>query len=208
VVNRSPATGGAERESIENAIKFAPTVFSSMQRAVTGQDYVALARLFPGVSKARAEATNWNTITLYIAPTGSGEPPTDILKRDLLAYFEERRMITSSIEIGSPDYVRVMITVEVEAKPYFLTENVKGAAENAIRGLYDFEKVDFGQKLYLSKIYEALEGLDGVESAFVGVFRRHDESDPIAKDGLIQLSENEIPVLRTEDLSMTVIGGA
>lgn len=208
-VNRSPATGGAERESIENAIKFAPTVFSSMQRAVTGQDYVALARLFPGVSKARAEATNWNTITLYIAPAGSGEPPTDILKRDLLAYFEERRMITSSIEIGSPDYVRIVITVEkVEAKPYFLAENVKAAAQNAIRGLYDFEKVDFGQKLYLSKIYEALEGLEGVESAYVSVFRRYDGSDPIAKDGLIQLSENEIPVLRIEDLSLTVSGGA
>ena len=208
VVNRSPATGGAERESIENAVAFAPTVFSSMQRAVTAQDYEAQAKLFPGVSKARAEATNWNVIKLYIAPTGSGEPPTDILKRDLLAYFEDRRMITSSIEIGIPDYIRIVITVEVVAKPYFLTENVKGAAENAIFGLYDFEKVSFGQKLYLSKIYEALEGLDGVESAYVSVFRRHDGSDPIAKDGVIQLGENEIPVLRTEDLSLTVIGGA
>src|SRR5262249_39843557 len=31
VVNRVPASGGAERESIERAIKFAPTVFGSMQ---------------------------------------------------------------------------------------------------------------------------------------------------------------------------------
>lgn len=207
VVNRAPASGGAERESIEHAIKFAPTMFTSMHRAVTAEDYVNLAKLFPGVSKARAEAINWNNITLYIAPTGSGEPPSDILRRDLLAYLEDKRMLTSMIEIKCPQYVRIYIEAQVVAVPHFRNEEVKGAAEATIRQLFDFEKVNFKQKLYLSKIYEALEALDGVDSVYVRQFRLAEKAEPpIAENGLIELGENEIPVLG--NLISDVTGGA
>lgn len=205
VVNRAPASGGAERESIEQAIKFAPLSFSSMQRAVTADDYVALARLFPGVSKARAEARGWNNIYLFIAPTGSGEPPSDILRRDLLAYFEDKRMLTTSIQIEGPKYVSINVTADVEALPYFRNLDVSAAAEGAVRALFDFERVDFRQTLYLSKIYEALEGLDGVKSVFVFTFQRAGDPEAVAERGLIQLRENEIPVLG--NLTVKVSGG-
>jgi hypothetical protein len=207
VVNGAPASGGADRETIEQAVKFAPTVFASMQRAVTAEDYVAQAKLFPGVSKARAEASSWNVIRLYIAPTGSGEPPSDILQRDLLAYFEDKRMLTSIIRIFSPVYVHIEIEVDVDAVSYFRQEEVRGDAEKAIRDLFDFEKVDFKQTLYLSKIYEALEDLDGVNHVFV---RRFEPSDPTlapTHDGLIELGENQIPVIGLGDLKINMTGG-
>ncbi len=59
---------------------------------MTADDYVAQALLFPRFSKARAVALNWNTVALYIAPTGNGEP-SDILQRDMLAYFEDKRIL-------------------------------------------------------------------------------------------------------------------
>ncbi|HEX8720453.1 MAG TPA: baseplate J/gp47 family protein [Pyrinomonadaceae bacterium] len=194
VVNRDAASGGAERESLEQAVKFAPSVFSSMQRAVTAEDYVSLARLFPGVAKARAEATGWNKIRLYIAPTGSGKPPSDILVQDLLAYFEDKRMLTTVIEIKEPKYVSINVTASVEALPYFRNVDVSAAADRAVRSLFEFERVDFRQTLYLSKIYEALESLDGVMSVFVSVFQRSGDPDAVAGNGLIQLEQNEIPV--------------
>jgi hypothetical protein len=205
VVNRAPASGGEERESIEQAVKFAPTVFASMQRAVTADDYVSLAKFFPGVSKARAEAKNWNTITLYIAPSGSGEPPSDVLKRDLLAYFEDKRMLTTTIEIKGPDYVNINIAARVDALPYFRHEDVLHDAESAVRDLFTFDKVDFKQTLYLSKIYEALESLPGAKSVFVTIFQRAGATTPIATDGVINLNENEIPIL--DSLKIDVIGG-
>ena len=206
VVNREPASGGAERESIERAIKFAPTVFGSMQRAVTGEDYVAQAKLFPGVSKARAEATNWNTITLFIAPTGSGQAPSDTLRQELLAFFEDRRMLTSIIDIQSPDYVGIDVGVQVGAVPHFRNEDVASEAEAAIRDLFDFEKVDFKQTLYLSKIFEALERLDSVLFVNVTRFQINTLNSPsVDEDGVIQLRENEIPVLN--ELIINVTGG-
>jgi hypothetical protein len=205
VVNREAASGGAERESIEQAIKFAPVAFSSMQRAVTAADYVALARLFPGVSKARAEATGWNTIRLFVAPTGSGKPPSDVLVQDLLAYFEDKRMLTTVIRIEAPEYVQVNVSATVEALPYFRSSDVAAAAESVALALFDFERVDFGQTLYLSKIYEALENLEGVNSVFVTVFQRSGDEAAVAADGLIQLGPNQIPV--PGNFSLRVTGG-
>jgi hypothetical protein len=205
VVNRSAASGGAERESIDQAIKYAPSVFASMQRAVTAQDYVALATLFPGVSKARAEAASWNTIKLYIAPTGQGEPPTDVMKRDLLAYFEDKRMLTSIIEIESPDYVDIDIEANVTALRHFRNSDVENDADKAVRELLDFEKVDFKQTLFLSKVYEKIEALPGVDSVFVTRFQRANVGPLIATDGLIQLLENEIPLMGK--LVLNVSGG-
>ena len=206
VINAAPASGGADIESVEHAVRFAPTVFASMQRAVTGDDYVAQARLFPGVSKARAVTGNWNTVTLYIAPAGSGEPPSDVLKNSLLAYFEDKRMVTTQIQIECPTYVRIVIEAEVGVLPYFDKEKVKNDVQTAIRNLLDFQNVDFKQVLYLSKIYEVIEETLGVSDfAFVKTFNRFPSvvSAAIPPDGRIQLGENEIPVLRAGDLTIS-----
>ena len=207
VINRLPASGGADRESIEQAVKFAPTVFSSMQRAVTAEDYVVQARLFPGVSKARAEANNWNSVKLFVAPTGTGELPTDILKRDLLSYFEDKRMLTTFLQIENPDYVEIQIQADIGAKPYFRNQEVHDAAETAVQALFDFEQVDFADILYLSKISEALESEPSIDHVVVSRFRRADSNQDIPADGRLVLGENEIPVLRPADLLLTVTGG-
>lgn len=208
VVNRTPASGGAERESIEKAVKFAPTVFASMQRAVTAEDYVAQALLFPGVSKARAESTNWNTVRLYVAPTGNGEAPSDVLRSDLLTYFEDKRMLTSVVEIESPEYRNLEIEAEVGVLPYFSGARVRAAAEAVIRELFAFERADFKQTLYLSKVYEALEGLEGVDYVVVKKFRPADYAGEIPPDGKITMDTNEIAVLQPEDLLIDAKGGA
>jgi hypothetical protein len=206
VVNRKPASGGSERESIEQAVRFAPTVFSSMGRAVTAADYVAQARLFPGVSKARAVAGNWNTIVLYVAPTGSGEEPSDILRRDLLAYFEDKRMLTAQVDVRSPDYVGLDIAVRVGAKSFFRNADVEADVIRTIRELFAFERADFGQTLFVSKLFEALEALEGVEFAIVDRFKDKTRAEPVAPNGVIALRENEIAVLGA-DLVVQVDGG-
>jgi hypothetical protein len=202
--NLDPASGGAERESIEQAVKFAPTVFTSMQRAVTADDFVARAKLFPGVSKARAEATNWNMVRLFVAPTGSGEMPSDILKRDLLAYFEDKRMLTTFVQIENPDYPRIAVTAKIGVRPAFRSDVVLADARAIVAAQFDFATVDFAQVMYLSSIYQVLEAQPGVDHVFISRFARADDSQPIPSDGRIALDANEIPVLRDADLIITI----
>lgn len=194
VTNPATASGGADRESIEHAVMHAPKVFRSLKRAVTADDYQALALDFKGVSKVRAEPTNWNTVTLYIAPEGGGRV-SDVLEANLLAYFEDKRPITTIIEIADVDYITIYVTAEVGVKSYYSSNEIKEKVEAAIAQLLALQNVEFAQIIYLSKFYEAIEAIEGVEYVNITEFRQQEQSrDPIEQNGRIKLDDNELPV--------------
>ena len=173
--NPKPATGGAERESIAHAVLHAPSVFRSLKRAVTAPDYEALALDFKGVGKVRAEATNWNAVTLFVAPEGGGQV-SDVLAANLFAYFEDKRPISTVIEIEDVDYVQIYVTAEMGVKNYYASEDVEEQVQQAAGRLLAFDHVDFGQTIYLSKFYEAIEAIDGVAFVNISEFRREGEA--------------------------------
>jgi hypothetical protein len=198
VTNPAPATGGAERESIEHAVMHAPRVFRSLKRAVTADDYEALALDFNGVGKVRAEATTWNTVTLFIAPEGGGQV-SDVLEANLLAYFEDKRPLSTTIEIVDVDYIKIYITAEVGVTSYYSRDDVKEQVQAAVGDLIAFQNVDFAQTIYLSKFYEAIEAIDGVEYVAISEFRRAEQaSGSVEPRGKIELGSNELPILPTE----------
>ena len=195
IVNVKPATGGAERESIEHAVLQAPSVFRARKRAVTQGDYEALARSFRGVGKVRAEATHWNSVTLYVAPEGGGQV-SDTLRANLLAYFEDKRPITTRMEIAGADYAPIYLIVRIGTESYYDPENVKARVLAAAGRILAFDNVDFGQTIYLSKFYEAIESVEGVRDVFISQFTRDStKPDEIETNGQIKLGPNEIPQL-------------
>jgi predicted phage baseplate assembly protein len=197
--NPKPATGGAERESIEHAVLHAPSVFRSLKRAVTGADYEALALDFKGVGKVRATATEWNIVTLAVAPEGGGQI-SDVLVANLLAYFEDKRPIGTYIEVEDVEYVRIFVTAEIGIKNFYNAADVQEQVMQAAGRLLAFENVDFGQTLYLSKFYEATEEIDGVEFVNISEFRREDDApNTVAASGKIELRAYEVPALPADD---------
>lgn len=194
VTNPTAASGGADRESLDHAILHAPKIFRSLKRAVTADDYEALALDFAGVSKVRAEATQWNTVTLYVAPTGGGSV-SDVLEADLLAYFEDKRPIATQIEIANVDYVKIYIAATVGVESYYSRNLIQEKVEVAVNSLLALENVDFKQTLYLSKFYEAIEAIAGVAYVNITEFRSQSKSPGIIEEnGKIELGSNELPV--------------
>ncbi len=203
VTNPGPATGGAERESIEHAVSHAPQVFRSRKRAVTAQDYEALALDFKGVGKVLAEGTSWNVVTLFIAPAGGGHV-SDVLEANLLAYFEDKRPISTIIEIEDVDYVPIYVTAAVGVKSYYLRDDVKEHVQQAVSKLLAFENVGFQQTVYLSKFYEAIEAIEGVAFVNISEFRREGQlSGLVVPSGKIELGAHEIPTVPSENPDYT-----
>jgi uncharacterized phage protein gp47/JayE len=193
VTNPDPATGGADRESVEHAVLHAPAVFRSLKRAVTAADYQALALDFNGVGKVRVEAGNWNTVTLFVAPQGGGQV-SDVLEANLLAYFEDKRPVSTVIEVEDVHYVAIRVTVEVGVDSYHSREQVTEDVRQAAGALLAFDNVTFGQTLYLSKFYEAVEAVEGVAFALVSEFRREtDTGPPVDPLGKLELLPQELP---------------
>jgi Uncharacterized homolog of phage Mu protein gp47 len=199
VTNPEPANGGAERESIEHAVRHAPAVFRTLKRAVTASDYESLALSIPGVGKVRAEGTNWNQVTLFVAPQGGGKV-SDVLELKIKDYFENKRMLSQVIEVDDVDYISIYVTAEIGVESYFSPDDVKARVQQAAAKLLAFENVDFGQTVYLSKFYEVIEAVEGVQYANIKEFRRGDrQPDPaddsikVVPSGKIELGPNEIP---------------
>ena len=198
VTNPGAATGGAERESIEHAVSHAPQVFRSLKRAVTAQDYEALALDFKGVGKVLAEGTSWNVVTLFVAPAGGGHV-SDVLEANLLAYFEDKRPVATIIEIEDVDYVPIYVTAEVGVKSYYSNEEVQEHVQQAVTKLLAFENVSFQQTVYLSKFYEAIETIEGVAFVNISEFRRGEQlAGVVEPSGKIELRAHEIPAVPSD----------
>lgn len=173
VTNPRPAAGGEEAESIEHGARFGPLAFRSGDRAVTLSDFVSLAHQAGGVAKVRARSRGWNQVELFVAPVGgSCRPVPDDLKRRLVAFFEDKRMVGTSIVIRDPTCVPVDVAVEVIVEHHFQPDTVRREVEKAVAELVAFDHVDFGRPLYLSKVYEAVEAVPGVHAATVTRFAR------------------------------------
>ena len=152
-----------------------------------------------GVAKVQAEAIGWNVVQLVVAPAGGGYPSLT-LQKDLIAYFDDKRMLTTQIRVKEPAYIDIVIAGQLTVMPQYFNDQVQNNAVQACQQLWSFNNVDFGATLFLSKVYEVIEELDGVESVFITTFNRRDNLAiaQIADAGAIRLSTHElksVPVL-------------
>jgi hypothetical protein len=191
-VNPQAAAGASPGEDPDRARRFAPRLYRTQERAVTTDDYTDLALQVAGVGKARAVAVNWNQVALYVAPSGWVAEPSDLLKRDILAFFESRRMATATLKIAGPRPVDVYLRADVRAQPYFLPSDVNAAVQAAVAAYLDFDAVDFGQPIYLSRIYDAIQSLPQVASVNVTQFSRS-PAGTIDTGGTIEAAPHELP---------------
>ena len=192
VINDQAAAGGGVAEDFDRARRLAPRLFRAQERAVTLSDYEDLARL-PGVGKARAVPLNWNEVALYLAPTGQVTDPSELLRRDVLAFFEHRRMATTFLRILGPNAADIYIRATVQAKPFYRRVDVQAAVEQAVADYLAFDAVSFGDRVYLSKIYDVIQTLPQVTSLVVTEFSRQPNSNQVEADGIIELDPSELP---------------
>jgi len=202
VINEKAASGGMEREDIAQAAMRGPQLFRARSRAVTAEDYEAYAKDY-GVAKVRARAANWNKVELCVAPAGGGDP-SDTMKEDLRLYFEDKKMLGAIIEVKAPKYAMVEIGATLFVKPQYLREYVRQEADEALHGLLAFDQVDFALTLYVSKIYEVIEAIEGVNGVEVTKFKRVENPNPV--ESVMRFGWNEIPQLYG-DIVFEVTGG-
>jgi hypothetical protein len=213
VLNLKAASGGTEAEATADAVVRGPQQFRSMGRAVTASDYEALAKGF-GVAKVLARSAGWNTIQLIVAPAGGGAP-SDTLKEDLAAYLEPKRMLTSVVEIVDPTYVAVHIDATVTVVPQFSASLVRQRVANAVSALLSFDNLQFNQPLYISRLYDVIQDIEGVLFVNITRFARDlsDAPGALPMDGKLSFGANdsgELPIWKGFDgvgSTLTIEGG-
>jgi hypothetical protein len=183
VSNPLPAQGGVEPESAEEIRRDAPEAFRIQERAVTPEDYAEVVERHPSVQRATATfrwTGSWYTVFLTVDRKGGGEVDADYeqLIRD---HVERYRMAGYDLEIDGPRYVPLEVGMIVCVKPDYFRADVRAALMRVFsrgwladgsRAVFHPDNFTFGQPVYLSKLYEAAQSVQGVASVVIKTFRR------------------------------------
>lgn len=202
--NPLPAWGGVEPESIEETRQRAPSAFRVQERAVTPQDYAEVAQRHPGVQRAAATIRwtgSWYTVFLTIDRFG-GRPVDAAFEDELRAYLERYRLAGHDLEVDGPRYVSLEVEMLVCVLPEYFRSDVKAVLLETLgnqtlpdgrRGLFHPDNLTFGQPVYLSRLYEAAQAVEGVDRVEILKFRRQRLGDETALDeGVLPMHPLEI----------------
>lgn len=205
VRNPLAAWGGIDPELIEEVKQLAPAAFHAEQlRAVTEDDYARAAEKHREVSRAVATfrwTGSWHTVYVTVDPAGRTDLPSELEQRirDWISRFTQAGY---DLEIDAPIFVPLEVEVDVCVAPDHFRANVEEALLVALgnqtlpasgRGFFHPDNFTFGQALYLSQLYAAIEGVEGVDSALVTKFKRFGLlADSELEEGLIPMGRLEI----------------
>jgi hypothetical protein len=210
VRNPLPARDGADPETIAEVQQWAPEAFRAVQfRAVTEADYAQTAKLMPQVASAVANfrwTGSWYTVFIGILPSDPADLVNEAkgvmslspaLVQDVVTFLSGYRLAGYDIEIRPPQFLAIEIDLLVCAAADHFRSDVQQAVEAALStrqlpdgstGFFFAGKFVFGAPVYLSQIYAAVQGVEGVDSAVVTRFAPFGQPD----DG--ELARGVIPV--------------
>jgi predicted phage baseplate assembly protein len=152
-------------------------------RAVTLDDYAALARQTPGVALARVEArANLHpgfgcqrapgVVTVIVLPHLPADRPTPRpgLRHAVAAHLDRRRVIGTRIEVTGPQYVPVIVRATVRAVAGTRTDELAGAVRDALNrflhplvGGPDGTGWPLGRDVYRSEVLAVIDEVARVE---------------------------------------------
>lgn len=189
VRNPLPATGGIDPEPIVDVQRDAPEEFKAIQyRAVTAADYANAAAKIPGVSAAVAFfrwTGSWLTVFVAVDPVGREDLPL-ALQQAVAARLDSYRQAGYDLEIRPPLFVPLQIELEVCVLPEYFQADVQAAVLDALSsgnrmdgtpGFFAPNQFTFGQSLYLSRLYAAVQGVAGVRAVHAVMFKRLNQPD-------------------------------
>ncbi|MCA9922393.1 MAG: putative baseplate assembly protein [Anaerolineales bacterium] len=188
VSNRTPAEGGLDQESLEDAMIRAPKIMRHRDRAVTPQDYEDLA-LSTSLNIGRAKCIQTRPSEAGLSAPGQvyvtiipkifnparlltqaelSPDPADITR--LRTYLDERRLLTVRLRIEPPAYRGVSVRVELGISEDADRDEVEKLVLdklytflNPLTGWRDGKGWPFGRDLYASDVFQCLQGLAGIQ---------------------------------------------
>ena len=224
--NPLAAQGGLAPETMDEVRQAAPYAFRTQGRAVTPEDYATVSLRHRDVQRAAA-TFRWNghghTVFVTVDRFG-GRTITPEFENEMVEFLEPFRMAGYDLEIDAPRFVSLEIGLLVCVEPDHFRSDVRQAVLETLssrtladgrRGLFHPDNLTFGQDVYLSGVYAAVQALEGVESVTIHTFQRQEVPDPtLLETGMLPLGRLEIARLENDPdfpehgvLKLTLGGG-
>jgi hypothetical protein len=205
VCNPFPARGGTAPESVAQVKLLAPHAFrSTIERAVTAEDYAVLAKRNSSLQAAAARLAwngSWYDAVVAVDPIGSESPSRELLRTvdGELCHF---RRLGHDIVVRAARYVSIDLGFKICVLPDYLRAHVEAALldtfsnrllPNGRSGFFYPDNLSFGGGIYLSKLLAVAQAVAGVESVCVTKLERlYEGPNGEIAAGVLPLSAIEI----------------
>lgn len=183
LTNLFPAYGGAEAESVSEALARTKLDILSPKCGVTAADLEQRVREIPGIRIARVKAiAGYHTklarypeeramghVAIVVVPR-SRRPfplPSEGLCRTIAAHLEPYRLLTTKLHIIPPEYVEITIRAIIVVDPQY-----EGGEQAVVQALNQWLKPDasqseigweFGKPIYKCDLYDYIHTIAGVQ---------------------------------------------
>lgn len=166
VVNPLAATGGADRESRDEARRNAPLAVMALDRLVSTRDYEDFARTFAGVAKASASRlSDGRRRVVHVTIAGADDAPiskTSDLYKNLREALHKFGDPFQPVELETRYLKTLFMSANVKVHSDYLWEPVETKIRAALLELFGFDRRNLGQDALLSEAVAAAQGVEGV----------------------------------------------
>lgn len=163
--NQYASSGASAYETLALIRDNAPRSLRTLDRAVTFQDFIDIAKLSPGVSKVKLDYCCGKKTTLYIGPINEGIATRGLLDTTLAYFDDNRRMITQSVLIKAAGITPVII--ELDVYPEYRADGATTTNDciNALTNYGSYANQDVNSVIALSDIFSVIDNLVRVDRA-------------------------------------------
>ena len=171
VVNEEAITGDVSLPTVSELKQRVNDVFASQNRAVTAGDYEALVYRMPArfgkIRRAkimRDHDSFKRNLNLYLLSEDTDNNfiiPSQLLKNNIKTWLNQYRMINDTIDILDPRIINIRINFVANVDYTQDKLEALNAAITEIENMFE-EKLDIGQPIYITKIYDVLNNLEEI----------------------------------------------
>lgn len=174
VVNPLRASGGADKESRDQARKNAPLTVAALDRLVSVQDYQDFSRIYAGIGKARAtEISDGRRQIVHVTIAGADDAPIDessdlfLNLRQALHDFGDP---FQPIQLAIRELMLLALSAKVKINADYQWEPVVESLRAALLEAFAFERREPGQDVLLGEVYRVMQGVAGVDYIDIEAF--------------------------------------
>lgn len=215
VTNASSPIGGSDPESLSSMRFSIPKGAQIRERAVTIDDFHALAMQVPGVGKAVAYGQVYSAVNIRVAPSsGNMDVAADmkILRQSVQTYLEPRILIGSKVYVEDAEWTDIWIKIDLHVLDGFDRDLTKASVEQAIRSAFSFDNMDLGEGVHIGEVYRRamrVEGVDWVDVTALnteGLTSSRVDNVTVPFGHIIRIALDPTPEdLENDDTGLTVI---
>jgi hypothetical protein len=187
VINPLRASGGADKESHDQARRNTPLAVMALDRLVSTEDYAAFARTFAGIGKASAtRLSDGHRQLVHVTVAGADDIPIDEasdLYHNLCRALRDYGDPYVPIEVRARELLALVISAKVRVRADYQWDStpeiigVRQLIGDALLDAFRFEQRALGQSVFLSEVISVIQQVRGVAYVDVDVLQSLSETE-------------------------------